>query len=43
MIRLKLEIYQDGGYTDLILVPNYKYHIKLEDKDFNSYATLECL
>ena len=37
-----LGIYQDGGYADLILVPNYKYLIKLEDIDFNSSAALAC-
>jgi alcohol dehydrogenase, propanol-preferring len=37
-----LGIYQDGGYADLILVPNYQYLIKLEDIDFNSSAALAC-
>ena len=37
-----LGIYQDGGYSDLILVPNYKYLIKLHDIDFNSSASLAC-
>jgi propanol-preferring alcohol dehydrogenase len=37
-----LGIYQDGGYSDLILVPNYKHLIKLEDIDFNSSASLAC-
>ena len=37
-----LGIYQDGGYSDLILVPNYKYLIKLQDIDFNSSASLAC-
>jgi propanol-preferring alcohol dehydrogenase len=35
-----LGIYQDGGYADLILVPNYKHLIKLEVIDFNSSAAL---
>lgn len=37
-----LGIYQDGGYSDLILVPNYKYLIKLEQNDFDSAASLAC-
>jgi len=37
-----LGIYQDGGYADLILVPNYKHLIKLENIDFNSSASLAC-
>src|ERR687898_209825 len=37
-----LGIYQDGGYSDLILVPNYKYLIKLQEIDFNSSASLAC-
>lgn len=37
-----LGIYQDGGYADLILVPNYKHLIKLENLDFNSSAALAC-
>ena len=37
-----LGIYQDGGYADLILVPNYKHLIKLEKIDFNSSAALAC-
>jgi propanol-preferring alcohol dehydrogenase len=37
-----LGIYQDGGYSDLMLVPNYKYLIKSHDIDFNSSASLAC-
>ena len=37
-----LGIYQDGGYSDYILVPNYKHLIKLEEVDFNSSAALAC-
>jgi alcohol dehydrogenase, propanol-preferring len=36
-----LGIFQDGGYSDYILVPNYKHLIKLE-VDFNSSAALAC-
>ena len=35
-------IYQDDGYADLILVPDYKHLIKLEKIDFNSSAALAC-
>jgi propanol-preferring alcohol dehydrogenase len=37
-----LGIYQDGGYSDLLLVPSFKYLIKLSDMDFNSSASLAC-
>lgn len=37
-----LGIYQDGGYSDLLLVPSFKYLIKLSDIDFNSSASLAC-
>jgi propanol-preferring alcohol dehydrogenase len=37
-----LGIYQDGGYSEYILVPNYKHLIKLEEVGFNSSAALAC-
>jgi propanol-preferring alcohol dehydrogenase len=38
-----LGIYTDGGYSDHLLVPNYRYLVKLEDElDINEAATLSC-
>ena len=37
-----LGIYQDGGYSDLIFVPNYKYLIKLEDMILTLCGSLAC-
>jgi propanol-preferring alcohol dehydrogenase len=38
-----LGIYTDGGYSDHVLVPSYRYLIKLEDDlDINEAATLSC-
>lgn len=38
-----LGIYTDGGYSDHVLVPSYRYLIKLEnDLDINEAATLSC-
>jgi propanol-preferring alcohol dehydrogenase len=38
-----LGIYTDGGYSDHLLVPNYRYLVKLEDDlDINEAATLSC-
>lgn len=37
-----LGIYQDGGYSDFILVPHYKYLLKLDQNDFDSAASLAC-
>jgi alcohol dehydrogenase, propanol-preferring len=38
-----LGIYTDGGYSDHVLAPSYRYLIKLEDDlDINEAATLSC-
>jgi alcohol dehydrogenase, propanol-preferring len=37
-----LGIYQDGGYSELILVPSYKYLVKIHELDANSSASLAC-
>ena len=38
-----LGIYNDGGYSDHVLVPSYRYLVKLEDNlDINEAATLSC-
>lgn len=37
-----LGIYQDGGYSESILVPSYKYLIRTDGLDINSIASLAC-
>ena len=38
-----LGIYTDGGYSDHLLIPSYRYLVKLEDDlDVNEAATLSC-
>jgi len=38
-----LGIYTDGGYSDLLVIPSYRYLVKLEeDLDINEAATLSC-
>src|SRR5919206_3764186 len=37
-----LGIYQDGGYSEMVLVPSYKYLVKLKGLDPNSSASLAC-
>jgi alcohol dehydrogenase, propanol-preferring len=37
-----LGIYQDGGYSEMVLVPNHKYLVKLEGLDLNAAASLAC-
>lgn len=37
-----LGIYQDGGYSELILVPSHKYLVKIQNLDINSSASLAC-
>ena len=33
-----LVIYQDGGYSEMVLIPSYKYLVKLHGLDLNSPA-----
>ena len=38
-----LGIYNDGGYSDHVLIPDYRYLVKIEDDiDINEAATLSC-
>ena len=35
-------IYRDGGYSELVLVPNFRYLVKIGNMDVNSSASLAC-
>lgn len=35
-------IYRDGGYSELVLVPNFRYLVKIDNLDINSSASLAC-
>jgi propanol-preferring alcohol dehydrogenase len=37
-----LGVYQDGGYSELVLVPSHKYLVKLDSYDANAAASLAC-
>ena len=37
-----LGIYQDGGYSELILVPSHRYLVKIQNLDINASASLAC-
>ena len=35
-------IYRDGGYSELVLVPNFRYLVKIDNLDVNSSASMAC-
>src|SRR5574342_552556 len=35
-------IYRNGGYSELVLVPNFRYLVKIDNMDVNSSASLAC-
>ncbi len=35
-------IYRDGGYSELVLVPHFRYLVKIDSLDVNSSASLAC-
>lgn len=37
-----LGVYQDGGYSELVLVPSYKHLVKIDGLDINAAASLAC-
>lgn len=37
-----LGIYQDGGYSELVLVPSHKYLVKIQNLDISASASLAC-
>jgi alcohol dehydrogenase, propanol-preferring len=37
-----LGVYQDGGYSEMVLVPSHKYLVKLQGLEPNSAASLAC-
>ncbi|MGI0102652.1 MAG: alcohol dehydrogenase [Nitrosotalea sp.] len=37
-----LGVYHDGGYAEYLLVPNYKYLVKLGDMETDTSSTLSC-
>jgi len=37
-----LGVYADGGYAEYVLVPSYKYLVKIEGMDIDAAATLSC-
>jgi propanol-preferring alcohol dehydrogenase len=37
-----LGVYQDGGYSETVLVPSFKYLVKLQGLDPNAAASLAC-